>query len=220
MAVDKVTQYINQIFASLPETEQISAYRETLHKQLDVVFRAECAAGKSEDEAMAVVISSAPDYPVICAELNIFEQETQCDAREYDKQTRWCNFWASVAVGLFVLSPFAIFALAVWRWTYNLAAGIAFFLFSIGIGTGILLYIRRERAYFKAKTPVGTFRKVHVRHLVIGILLCIFAVAALVFSLSVWEGRARYWESANCLLYAGGGVAEIVYYALCRKWLK
>lgn len=220
MVVDRVTQYVNQVFASLPKTEEISAYQETLCKQLDVVFRAECAAGKTEDAAMEVVLASAPDYTAICEELQIFEQQVHCDAREYDKQTRWCNFWAAVSIGLFVFSPFAIFALAVWRWTYNLAAGIAFFLFSIGIGTGVLLYTRRERAMLKEKQPAGTFRKVHVRHLVIGVLLCILAVAALVFSLSVWEGRARYWECASSLLYAGTGVAEIVYYALCRKWLK
>lgn len=218
--MEKVAQYLDQVFYSLPKTEQVLEYRDTLKKQLEVVFRAECAAGKSEDEAMETVVSSAPDYEAICRELDIFARESNCDAMRYDRETRRLNFWTAVAVGLFVLSPFAIIAFAVWRWSFNLPAGIAFLCFAVGIGVGVLIYIGRERKVLKAMTPKGDFGPIHVRSLVFGIILCIFSVFALGVSIWFWEGKARYWECASCLIYVAAGVSMIVYYNLCRKWLK
>ncbi len=217
--MEKVAQYLDQVFYNLPKSEQVLEYRDTLQKQLDVVFRAECAAGKSEDDAMETVVSSAPDFETICKELDIFERERNCDAAWFDHETRRLNFWVAIAVGLFVLSPFAIIAFAVWRWTFNLPAGLAFLCFAVGIGVGILIYVGRERALLKKMNPQGEFKPIHARHLVFGILLCVFALVALGVSLVFWEGKARYWESASCLLYAGAGVAMIVYFGLCRKWL-
>ncbi|MBE6916024.1 MAG: hypothetical protein E7471_05255 [Ruminococcaceae bacterium] len=218
--MEKVTQYLDQVFFSLPQTEQVLEYRDTLQKQLEVVFRAECAAGKTEDEAMETVVASAPVYEAICRELDIFERERNCDAKWYDREVRRLHFWTAIAIGLFVLSPFAIIAFAVWRWTFNLPAGLAFLCFAIGIGAGILIYVRRERARLKGMNPQGAFSPIHARYLVFGIILCIFSVFALGVSLSFWEGKARYWECASCLIYAAAGISMIVYFGLCRKWLK
>ncbi len=218
--MEKVAQYLDQVFYNLPKTEQVCEYRDALQKQLDVVFRAEVAAGKSEEQAMETVVASMPDYELICKELDIFERERNCDAKWYDREVRRLNFWSAIAVGLFVLSPFAIVAFAVWRWTFNLPAGLAFLCFAVGIGVGILIYVGRERALLKNMTPQGMLGPVHTRHLVFGILMCIFSVVALVGSFVLWEGKARYWECASCLIYAGAGVSMIVYYALSRKWLK
>ena len=218
--MEKVTQYLDQIFYNLPQNEQVLAYRDTLQKQLEVVFRAECAAGKSEEEAMETVVTSAPDYETVCKELDVFERERNCEAAWYDRETRRLNFWTAIAIGLFVLSPFAIIAFAVWRWTFNLPAGIAFLCFAVGIGVGVLIYTGRERKVLKELSPSGDFGPIHTRYLVFGIILCIFSVFALLVSIRFWEGKARYWECASCLLYAAAGVSMIVYFGLCRKWLK
>lgn len=215
-----MTQYLDQVFYNLPETEQVSEYRNTLQQQLEVVFRAECAAGKTEEEAMETVVASSPDFEAICKELDIFERERNCDAEWYNHETRRLNFWAAIANGLFVLSPFAIIAFAVWRWTFNLPAGLAFLCFAVGIGAGILIYVRRERARLREMDPQGEFGPIHGRYLIFGIILCIFAVFELVVSIMFWEGRARYWECASSLVFAAAGVSMIVYFGLCRKWLK
>lgn len=220
IAVGKVAQYLEQIFLNLPKSEEVLRYRENLEQQMEVVFRAECASGKTEEEALRTAIHAAPDYEGICAAIGIFENSEICDAAWYVSQVRWCNFWFSFALGLFVLSPCALIALSVWKYTYNLVAGLAVLIFAFAIGTGILLCVQREKRLLRGKVPNAPVKPVRVRFLFVGIFFFLLAAVVLAVYFTVFEGKALSWECASSLIYIALGVMAVSYFIQGKRWLK
>lgn len=218
--MEKVAQYLDQVFANLPSNEQSLQYRMDLQKQMDVVFRAECATGKSEDDALMVAIKAAPDYEAICKDLHVFETDVMWSTDRYTKQVYWNSFWFSFALGLMIVSPFGMIALSVWKHAYNLVAGLAVLIFGLGIACGILIYAVREKRALRNKRPKGLQGRAKKRFLILGILFCLIACIGLVFCLAIFEGKALSWECASCLIDAALGVMGISYYAQNKRWLK
>ena len=213
-----MTQYLDQIFGNFPQTKEVLAYRENLCAQMEVVFNAELASGKTGEEAMSVVISSAPNYEEIYAALNIGEISCVCNAEEYRKRVKSCSFWYALAIALFVASPFGMIGLSVWKHMQNLVAGLVILFFSVGVGIGMLIYATREKRILRELKPETSLAPARIWSLIVGILFCALALFELGFCLHVLNGKVLSRECASSLIDLALGVLFLLYYAGQKRW--
>jgi len=217
--VSKVAEYLDQIFAHFPKKAEVVAYKENLCAQMEVVFKAECASGKTEDEALVVAIASAPSYEEIYGTLNIGTLAHECDGLWYRKRVKTVSFWYALAIALFVVSPFGLIGLSVWKHMHHMVAGLVILFFSIAAGVGILVYTRREKNLLREMIPDKALAPARVWGLVLGIFFCLLAVVGLVFSLQTLKGKILSRECASSLIDLAIGVLFLVWYGQQKRWL-
>ena len=215
-----VAQYLEQIFANLPQNERNDAYRENLKKQMKVVFNAECASGKTPDEALAVAVAAAPNYEEICAALEVFETAKVLDSVEYEKRARWNSFWFATAIALFVASPVGMIYLSIWKHSYNLVGSIAMLLSFLGVGVGVLAYALREKRALLEFRPKTALNPVRVWSLLLGVFLVIYAGASLYVSFAWMEGKLFSLLCASSLVECALAVLAFLYYGQMKRCFK
>ena len=216
--MSSVARYLDQIFEYFPQKADILAYKENLCAQMEVVLKAECASGKTEEEALSIAIASAPSYEEIYDALNIGVRSRECDSVWYRKRVKLMSFWYALAIALFVASPFGMIGLSVWKHVHHLVAGLVILFFFIGAGIGILVYAIREKRILSELLPEKAPAPVRIWSLLLGVLFCLFALVGLVFCLHTLPGKILSRECASSLLDLSVGVLFLVWYSQRKHW--
>ncbi len=209
--MDTIRSYLDNLFAGLPRTERVKQLRSELLSNMEEHYRELKAQGKTENEAVGVVISQFGNIDELLTELNIQREESPLHEAEdslidaYLEASKKATRNVSLGTFLCILGPAllmlfnALFENRIWNIDGNAStlALIPMFL-SIVSGVGILIYggMRLEpyktletgmliapasRARFRVEYEA--LRDSYVKSILVGVCLCVISpVPLFVFS--------------------------------------
>ncbi len=227
--MSKVTDYIDNLFFLMPRTEAAAEMRLKLIESGEDKYEALRGWGKSEEEALGIVVSEFGSMEEICAELGVAPigmnprdpgMELQ---QEYAAASKKFAFGLASGIVLCVLGIISCAIIDDIFWSDSLAAG-SFFLFA-GIGAGVIVFSSVYYSKVKKMLRMGVLPPQNTgngRHWAKKLeeVLCsliMLGAAALFFLLGVFGGM---WHPAWVLFPLGGilcGIISTILGAIAKK---
>lgn len=212
--MDTIRNYLENLFSSLPKTQQVLNAKQQLLESMNDKYDELKAQGKSENEAIGIVISEFGNIDELKAELNIAATADipnglpviEADyVDEYITKSSKSNKLISLGVALCVTSPIGLIIGAGFNNIIPgmimlflfIAVAVAIFIFS---GTTVEQYEYLKKGEFvlsgEASKLVNDYRNKNASKrtggLIFGVLMCILsAVPLIVYALTCPEAEAE-----------------------------
>ena len=157
--IEKIRSYIDRAFESAPQTKKILELKEELYANLVDKYHDQLDKGASEQDAYNTVISGIGDIYELIDSVNDPQPLAPPTARERSRSA----LLVSIAVGLYIISPFTLIFSTV---TFSAPIPGLFFMFlCIAVATGLLIYNNMTRkTYVKQEdTIVEDFKEWRVK---------------------------------------------------------
>lgn len=230
--MSKVTEYIDNLFFLMPRTEAAAEMRLKLIESSEDKYEALLGWGKSEEEALGIVVSEFGSMEEICAELGVAPIGMNGNDTEMQLQQEFAAASKKLALGIAsgvtvcVLGLAACILLSTVYWDGVLAAVVMFLLW--GIGAGLIVFSSIYYSRMKKLIQMGMLPR-HAQHAEgngrhwakkIEDVLCsliMLGATGLFFLLGVFQGR---WHPAWVLFPLGGilcGVISTILGAIAKK---
>jgi len=146
MIMETIRNYLDNVFARLPKTARIAELKSNLLATMEDKYNELKRQGKSENEAIGIVISEFGNIDELLNELGIDKSEepdatpeiTAKEAEDYLNAKRKMGFLIGVGVFLCILGPASLISL----YTFFEAdtAGVILLLVLISIAIGLFIY--------------------------------------------------------------------------------
>lgn len=136
---EKLREYVNGLFASVPGSERaFSVKSETLGK-LMLIYQSYIAEGKGENEAYALAVSSLGDVGIILDKARAIEIDEPIEAKKRS------GIFIAAAVALYILCPIPVILL-------QNEVGVVLLLLFVAVATGLLIFnaVTRKRSLLQA----------------------------------------------------------------------
>ncbi|MCC0646694.1 TMEM198/TM7SF3 family protein [Clostridioides sp. ZZV15-6598] len=133
--LDKIHDYIEQSFTEVKETRKVKELKDELFENLKEKYNDQIQNGKSKQEAYNSVISGIGDL----SELIESVKEPYFMSSELIEERKKRALRVSIAIALFIISPFLTAVLIVTFGVQPTLASLPMFLL-IAVGTGLLVY--------------------------------------------------------------------------------
>ena len=235
--METIRSYIDNMFANLPRTQKVAALRLELLSNMEERYRELKAQGKSENEAIGMVISEFGDIDELLTELDIqrdanpLPEATEADVNAYLGRVRTYTPRLALGVALCILGPAmlilcnTLFAMGsgVLQVKSATLALVPMFLFIVA-GVGMLIYSGMMlEANKKLESGVlipqqirstlqSAMEEAHprfVRGIITGVCLCVISPAPLFAFIAFGEGR-NGWGIAALLACVAAGVYSLI----------
>lgn len=230
--MSKVTDYIDNLFFLMPRTEAAAEMRLKLIESSEDKYEALRSWGKTEDEALGIVVSEFGSMEEICAELGVApigmstNDSDMIIQQEYAIASKKFAFGIASGIVLCVLGIITCSIINDIYWADSLAAA-AFFLFA-GIGAAVIvfssIYYGRVKKMIRMGMLPASSQRVsdNGRHWAKKLeeVLCsliMLGAIALFFLLGVFGGM---WHPAWVLFPLGGilcGIISVILEAIAKK---
>ena len=204
--METINNYLENMFKTLPDTDEVNQLKEDLYSNMEDKYNELKASGKSENEAIGIVISEFGNIDELTSELGL-SKNTEKNFTEKDNHTRLISlkeakvfiddkkrYGLMVAIGVW-LCIFAVNTLLIIESTINSPKGtiglIPFFTF-IACAVGLFIYsgsklkkyeyIKEEvfdldnETYKYVKNLENRFQGKYTISVIVGVILCIFSV--------------------------------------------
>lgn len=230
--MSKVTDYIDNLFFLMPRTEAAAEMRLKLIESSEDKYEALRGWGKSEEEALGIVVSEFGSMEEICAELGVAPIGMNAHDVEMQGQQEYAAASKKFALGIasgVLICVLGLVSCVLFSEIYNFETLAAIsFLFCIGVGAGIIvfssIYYNRVKKMFRAGMllPQNTPRESSGRHWAKKLedVLCsliMLSATGLFFLLGVFGGM---WHPAWVLFPLGGilcGIISVILGAIAKK---
>ncbi len=235
--MDTIRSYLDNLFAGLPRTERVRQLRIELLSNMEEHYRELKAQGKTENEAVGIVISQFGNIDELLTELNIQREDNALPEAEdslidaYLEASRKAARNASLGVFLCILGPAllilfnTLFENGVWviSGDGSTLALIPMFL-SIVSGVGSLIYGGTRLEPYKTletemliapasrarlQTAYEAQRDSHVKSTIAGVCLCVISPVPL-FALSALQHDIQDYGVPALLLVVACGVYILI----------
>lgn len=164
--METIKNYLDNMFMGLPKTPQVQRAREELLAMMEDKYQELKAEGKTENEAIGIVISEFGNLEELAESLGISgymkeEQErgewniTSDNAREYIDETGKYGIRIGIGVMCCILSPVILLILGgasetpSMRVSENLAGGLGILILLVMVAVGVAFFILSSYAYQK-----------------------------------------------------------------------
>lgn len=156
---DKIRAYLEHTFADAPQSQKAVELKEELYTNLAEKYNDQIKQGRTETEAYNIVISGIGDISELVDSVRP-KPFPQPDPRELRRRA----VFTSVAVGLYILSPFSILLFAEFLRQEEIGILVMFLL--IAIATGLLIFNHMTRpTYVRTEdTVVEEFKEWRVKN--------------------------------------------------------
>ncbi|WP_314060125.1 permease prefix domain 1-containing protein [uncultured Vagococcus sp.] len=195
--MNTIADYLETMFINLPETPEIMQLKYDLYANMEDKYNELKVDGKSENEAIGVVISEFGNIDEILEEMNVHYQEEEeesipvvdlTEALSYVEGKKRIGLGIGVGVFLCALGLAAFLLIAI---KFNSPIGIIPMIVSVAIGVGLFIisgYKNSAFQYFQGDfVMTGASRKViqnekhayertHILAIVLGVAACILSV--------------------------------------------
>ncbi len=230
--MDTIRSYLDNLFAGLPRTERVKQLRVELLSNMEEHYRELKAQGKTENEAVGIVISQFGNIDELLTELNIQREEnplpvaedTEIDAyleasKKATRNVSWGVFFCILGPALLIFFN-QLLESGIWNMDpdANTLALIPMFL-SIVFGVGILIYggMRMEpykqletgmlissSSRAKLQTEYEALRDTYMKSVLFGVCLCVVSPIPLFVFSALGPGKSTYGVSLLLLIVACG----------------
>lgn len=141
--LDKIRTYIDNSFTGINETKKVKELKDELFENLKEKYNDQIQDGKTEQEAYNSVISGIGDL----SELIESVKEPYSLPSELIEEKKKRALRASIAVALFIISPF-LFVVSVVSFSIEPTIAILLMLILIALGVGLLVYNQMTRTNY------------------------------------------------------------------------
>ncbi|HFL3240647.1 TPA: permease prefix domain 1-containing protein [Clostridioides difficile] len=141
--LDKIRTYIDSSFTGVNETKKVKELKDELFENLKEKYNDQIQDGKTEQEAYNSVISGIGDL----SELIESVKEPYSLPSELIEEKKKRALRASIAVALFIISPF-LFVVSVVSFGIEPTIAILLMLILIALGVGLLVYNQMTRTNY------------------------------------------------------------------------
>jgi hypothetical protein len=208
LTMETIRTYLDNLFAAYTPSARMQALKEELQGNMEEKYRELKAQGRTENEAIGIVIAEFGSIDELAAELEAIPQKEE-PARRIDREEAAAYLQAKgrsgrlVALGvmLCILAPAALIALSLGLWGIlgeELAGGVGVcvLLCLIALGVGLFIYcdVRMKRYEYIEKEQVnasGEARALaqatkeqlqgsYMAKLIAGVVLCILGPAIMI----------------------------------------
>lgn len=155
--MDLIRSYIEALFGGLPKTKEVIEMKLNMMEHLEEKFEALLGEGKSENEAVGIVLSGIGSVEDLKEELGIRDEELPDPAseglkKEYFEFKRKQGLFTAIAIALFILAPVMVIVL---DQTGMRGLPIAAFFLCIAAGVALLIYFGIQDDKFKGALNIG-----------------------------------------------------------------
>lgn len=155
--MDLIKSYIEALFGGLPKTKEVIEMKLNMMEHLEEKFENLLGEGKSEHEAVGIVLSGIGSVADLKEELGIkeeeiIEQEPEGLRKEYFDFKRKQGLFTAIAIALFILAPVMVIVL---DQTGVRGLPIAAFFLCIAAGVALLIYFGIQDDKFKGALNIG-----------------------------------------------------------------
>lgn len=235
--METIRNYLENIFSVLPKNVDIIKLKADMLDSMSEKYNELKADGKSENEAIGIVISEFGNIDEIVKELgiDINEQKKSSNAIEIDEKTAdkyiqygrkiGLNIGIGVLICILGIIPMVVFGIAE---KYEAYAFLSMFLI-VGIGVAIIIFtaLKYKRPEYEKKelslTPqalaivregTADFAPKFALSLVINITALIITVGIFIFILMMHEDVMQYEAGAMAFLFSSSAiwVSRLIYY--------
>ncbi|HGM1530203.1 TPA: permease prefix domain 1-containing protein [Clostridioides difficile] len=141
--LDKIRTYIDNSFTGINETKKVKELKDELFENLKEKYNDQIQDGKTEQEAYNSVISGIGDL----SELIESVKEPYSLPSELIEEKKKRALRASIAVALFIISPF-LFVVSIVSFSIEPTIAILLMLILIALGVGLLVYNQMTRTNY------------------------------------------------------------------------
>lgn len=235
--MDTIRSYLDNLFASLPRIERVRQLKAELLSNMEEHYRELKAQGKTENEAVGIVISQFGNIDELLTELNIQREENPMPEAEdslidaYLEASRKATRNASLGTFLCILGPAllillnTLFESGVWHISgdESTLALIPMFLFIVA-GVGILIYSGMRMEPYKTletgmlispasrarlQAEYEALRDPYMKSTIAGICLCIISPVPL-FAFSAFGNDIQDYGVPILLFLVACGVYILI----------
>ena len=155
--MDLIKSYIEALFGGLPKTKEVIEMKLNMLEHLEEKYEILLQEGKSEHEAVGIVLSGVGSVEDLKEELGIRdeivpEQVTEGLKKEYFDFKRKQGLFTAIAIALFILAPVMVILL---DQTGVRGLPIAAFFLCIAAGVALLIYFGIQDDKFKDALNLG-----------------------------------------------------------------
>ena len=152
-----IKSYIEALFGGLPKTKEVIEMKLNMLEHLEEKYEILLQEGKSEHEAVGIVLSGVGSVEDLKEELGIRdeivpEQVTEGLKKEYFDFKRKQGLFTAIAIALFILAPVMVILL---DQTGVRGLPIAAFFLCIAAGVALLIYFGIQDDKFKDALNLG-----------------------------------------------------------------
>lgn len=241
--MDTIKNYLDNIFAGLPETEEILTIKQDVFLNMEEKFYDLLESGYSRNEAIGKVIAEFGDIDELIDELGIEDNTHTSKARKVNKREainylearRTSGLKIAIGVFLIIMSVnmvifFSQLAESGFLGFNSDGFGVIPMFFMIAIAVGLFIYAGQDvkefdylkqgfiidsslRAYLKAQEE--EFSKTHTLMITIGVILCILAPIPIIF-LDMFEGSflVSFFRGIPILSFESGSSGILMMFTL------
>lgn len=212
--METIRNYLEAMFRNLPNTMQVQKAKQELGQMMEDKYAQLKAEGKTDNEAVGIVISEFGNLDELAQDLGIdsFMQKGQSveegrnvslqEAKDYIQSKSRSGFMIGIATLLCIISPCGVILLD------GNAIGLLFLFTAIAIAVGIFVFsgvlmgrwdfLKQEKCYIDFGTAdyihneKEGFRITNALLITVGVILCIVSVVPLII-LSELD-RGELWE--------------------------
>lgn len=227
-----IMDYLNNMFAPLPKTKQLQALKDELLANMEDKYNELKREGKSENEAIGIVISEFGNIDELLNELEIPIMEEKTDAHKELSDLEVEHFLSVhnratklIGIGVFlcILAP-AVLLLCIQLAHNDLMVagtmiGLVVLLTLIAVAVGLFIYsgLMMEKykkidetgdfslpTYFQVSLEAkkNDFQPIYTKSVIIGVILCIISPAPLFILLAINENIVLYGVTILLLIIA------------------
>lgn len=204
--METINNYLENMFKTLPDTDEVNQLKEDLYSNMEDKYNELKASGKSENEAIGIVISEFGNIDELTLELGL-SKNTEKNLKDQDNSTRVISlkeakvfiddkkrYGLMVAIGVW-LCIFAVNTLLAFRLIANTpeeAIGLIPLFIFIACAVGLFIYsgsklnkyeyIKEEifdldnESYKYVKNLESSFQGKYIISVIVGVILCILSV--------------------------------------------
>lgn len=233
--MNTIADYLETMFINLPETPEIMQLKYDLYANMEDKYTELKAAGKSENEAIGVVISEFGNIDEILEEMNVHYREEEVEesipvvdlteALSYVEAKKRIGLGIGLGVFFCALGLTGFLSLTM---GYHVSLGfIPLFIF-IAIGVGLFIvsgyknqafqYLQQDFVMTGASRKViqnekQGYERTHILAIVLGVTACIVSILPFFVILYIWPNNGFYLGLGIglILLIASIGVIFLVY---------
>ncbi len=171
--MNTIINYLDNMFASLPKSAEMRHLRDELLANMEEKYHELKQVGKTENEAVGIVISEFGNIDEIIEEFGVSLEEdrvtnpllTEVEVEEYLNTTRKSGRWIGIGVTLCILgAAMLVLLLGVIENGYNeismetgIYIGLIILLLFVAIGVGLFIYAGMKLEKYKFISFEGDF---------------------------------------------------------------
>lgn len=160
MSMNKIRNYVENSFASLPRTKEVAEVKINIIESMEERYETLLAEGKSENEALGAVIAEFGSIDEIRQELGIEEEQVDSPFIEEapshsipeDLIRAYAAFRSQFAIAIttgVILCILAVVMFQVFESIFGSGAiSIAVFLLLVAVGVGLFVYYGMQKSYW------------------------------------------------------------------------